>query len=413
MIARPAILKGRWQGMKVLVLGGAGGMGRAAVLELARRSEVTSIVVADINQAAAEKMASEAAPASVEGRRLDVNEHEVMVTAMRDADIVVSAVGPYYRLGLPVARAAIEAGRNYVDICDDYDATADILGLDSQAKMAGVTLLVGMGASPGITNLLALKGAREMDRAEVVKTAWVVSAAEIDLAAGPPPELDAATIHMLYACMGFVPTFRDNRWVRIPAFEIGEMIEFPGLGLYQVFHLGHPEPITLPQFIPGLREASNLGGLNPPPLNDEIRQLARGHRKPLHPAPGAPPDREYPPAGGLTVIVEGESGGRRVRRAYGMREAGGEGVMGHQEGMAQATGVPLAIGALLLGSGSIHDRGVLPPEACVDPDEFFRELGSSLGRFFGRALTFEEMIEVKEQELLDRATTNPEVQGLS
>ena len=385
--------------MKVLVLGGAGGMGRAAVLELARRSEVTSIVVADVNQAAAEKVATEAAPASVEARRLDVNEHEAMVRAMQDADIIVSAVGPYYRLGLPVARAAIEAGRNYVDICDDYDATADILGLDSQAKMAGVTLLVGMGASPGITNLLALKGTREMDRAEVIKTAWVVRAAEIGLAAGPPPELDAAAIHMVYACTGFVPTFRDNRWVRIPAFEIGEMVGFPGLGPYQVFHVGHPEPITLPQFIPGLREASNLGGLNPPPLNDEIRQLARGHREPLHPAPDAPPGREYPPAGGLTVIVEGESGGRRMRRAYAMREAGGESEAASREGMAQATGVPLAIGALLLGGGSIYDKGVLPPEACVDPDEFFRELGSSLGRFFGRALTFDEMIEVRETEV--------------
>ncbi|MGB6894804.1 MAG: saccharopine dehydrogenase C-terminal domain-containing protein, partial [Dehalococcoidia bacterium] len=68
-------------------------------------------------------------------------------------------------------------------------------------------------------------------------------------------------------------------------------------------------------------------------------------------------------------------------------------------GMAQATGVPLAIGALLLGGGSIYDKGVLPPEACVDPDEFFRELGSSLGQFFGRALTFDEMIEVRETEV--------------
>jgi hypothetical protein len=59
----------------------------------------------------------------------------------------------------------------------------------------------------------------------------------------------------------------------------------------------------------------------------------------------------------------------------------------------------VAIGAVLLGGGSIHDKGALPPEACVDPDEFFRELGSSLGRFIGRPVTFDEMIQVKESEV--------------
>jgi lysine 6-dehydrogenase len=391
--------------MKVLVLGGAGAMGRAAVLELATRSEVTHIVVADIDQAAAEKVASEAAPASVEPRTLDVNDHKALVKAMKDADIVASAVGPYYRLGVPVARAAIEAGRNYVDICDDYDATSDILSLDSEAKMAGVTLLVGMGASPGITNLLALKGVREMDRAEVVKTAWVVSAAgvgvatEADAAAAPPTELDAATVHMIHACTGFIPTFWDNRWVRIPAFEVGETVEFAGLGPYQVFHLGHPEPITLPQFIVGLRQVSNVGALNPPSLNEEIRQLARGHREPLHPASDAPSGREFPPAGGLAVIVEGQSGRRRVRRSYALAGGGGEEALGGREAMAQSTGIPLAIGTVLLGGGSIHDKGALPPEACVDPDEFFRELESSLGRIVGRPLAFDQMIQAKLSEV--------------
>ncbi len=385
--------------MKVLVLGGAGGMGRAAVLELATRSEVTRIVVADIDEAAAEKVASEAAPASVEPRTLDVNDRKALVKAMKGADVVASAVGPYYRLGVPVARAAIEAGCDYVDICDDYDATSDILGLDTEAKTAGVTLLVGMGASPGITNLLALKAVREMDRAEIVKTAWVVSAAEADAAAGPPTEPDAATAHMIYACTGFVPTFWDNRWVRIPAFEVGETVEFAGLGPYQVFHLGHPEPITLPQFIAGLRQVSNLGALNPPALNEEIRQLARGHREPLHPASDAPPGRESPPAGGLAVIVEGQSGSRRVRRSYALAGGGDEEALGGREAMAQSTGIPLAIGTVLLGGGSIHDKGALPPEACVDPEEFFRELASSLGRLVGRPLTFDEMIQAKRSEV--------------
>ena len=36
------------------------------------------------------------------------------------------------------------------DICDDYDATADLLGLNEKARAAGVTAIIGLGAIPGM-----------------------------------------------------------------------------------------------------------------------------------------------------------------------------------------------------------------------------------------------------------------------
>ncbi len=38
-------------------------------------------------------------------------------------DAVVSAIGPFYVFGEDSLKLAIDAGINFVDICDDYDAT--------------------------------------------------------------------------------------------------------------------------------------------------------------------------------------------------------------------------------------------------------------------------------------------------
>ena len=37
--------------------------------------------------------------------------------------------------------------------------------------------------------------------------------------------------------------------------------------------------------------------------------------------------------------------------------------------MGEGTGIPAAIGTVLMGRGNITQKGVLPPEACVNPLE--------------------------------------------
>jgi len=47
--------------------------------------------------------------------------------------------------------------------------------------------------------------------------------------------------------------------------------------------------------------------------------------------------------------------------------------------MAGITGVPLAIGAIMMTDGKINKKGVLTPEeAITEPMEFFNRLGSLL-----------------------------------
>ena len=52
------------------------------------------------------------------------------------------------------------------------------------------------------------------------------------------------------------------------------------------------------------------------------------------------------------------------------------------------TGLPLSVAAQMLLENKISQKGVMGPEACIDPDEFLRRLASGGIRFYeGDAMT--------------------------
>ena len=131
--------------MKVLALGCAGGMGSVAVHAAKDYEAVDEIVIADLNEKSAMALAEQIGD-KAQAIRLDVTDSEALGAAMENADVVVNSVGPYYRFGVPVLKAAIAAKRHYVDICDDVDVTLDILDWDERARAADGRALIGMGA---------------------------------------------------------------------------------------------------------------------------------------------------------------------------------------------------------------------------------------------------------------------------
>jgi saccharopine dehydrogenase-like NADP-dependent oxidoreductase len=84
----------------------------------------------------------------------------------------MGTIGPFYKYERKVASACIEAGVNYVSICDDYDAAAEFMELDEEAKQAGVTAITGVGWTPGTTNVFARLAAEQLDEVDEIATAW-------------------------------------------------------------------------------------------------------------------------------------------------------------------------------------------------------------------------------------------------
>jgi len=372
--------------VKILALGGSGAMGEVAVRTLLEGEYVDELMVADYDIDRAKQFVESLNDERVSARHIDVQNTGALEDLMSEVDLVINTVGPFYRFGEAIVRAAIKAERDYVDIMDDYGPAQQVLELDEEARRAGVTILIGMGASPGITNILARHAADQLDEVEYIQTAW----GHVGGVLRPAPAIrrkskrviqdrvQAAFDHFLYNASFKAPVFRDGQFVEVVPLEDGEEVTFPnGKGFFQYF--GHPEPVTLPRFIKGIKGACNLVGLEPEELDVARDLAARVRAQELSPVQAAEmyPQEVYtrkqqrpetvdlgPRVGGLHASASGKKGGKRVRYGYGCL---GE----PPKGMAGSTSVPLVIGAELILEGEIEQRGVVAPEACIDPLPFF------------------------------------------
>jgi len=353
--------------MKVIALGGAGAMGRLAVKDLAASEGVDDLVIADYNLEEAQSLARELGDKCT-AIKVDANDHGQLVEAVRGYDVALGAVGPFYKYEAKMGRACVEAGVNYVSICDDYDAAEEILGLDGDAKKAGITAVTGVGWTPGITNVLARKAAEELDEVDEIATSWGCHAADT---AGK-----AVTLHYLHAVTGMIPTFINGRITNVPAGSGLERVRFPEpVGAMNVFHAGHPEPITIPRYI-NARTVTLKGGLVETylvvlcnllvklRLTDTVRKKdiigdIFNSILPYLEDIGKPPET----CSACRVDVTGRKNGRWTHIIYGAAA-----------NMDVLTGLPASVGVQMVGEGKVEDKGVMGPEACLDPQEFLRRL---------------------------------------
>lgn len=375
--------------MKVLVLG-CGEMAQVAIRDLLQQGVFVDVVVGTRHPKRAEAFLGEVAKTTVRTAAvaIDVGDREALVKLMKGCDVVCNLAGPNFRNAVNVVRAAIAAGVSVVDVSDDFAATLEILDLHGEAKKAGITVVLGLGASPGVTNILAREGANKLDRVDEVHTSWVMRGSD---AGGP-----ALAQHLLYSLPDRAFVFENGEMHVVRPFVDGrETIEYPELGPVEVFHIGHPEPLTLSRFIEGVRYADDKATFLPAEVNRWIVDLGRVARQ-LEPVcvDGVPVDgvafaaallyerckamTEVSQTGALRAEVVGELEGRRTRMIY--TAAGRIGI---------GTGVPAAIGASLLAIGKIRKRGVYPPEACIEPEWFLS------------AVTMRDIGEVEERIVRD------------
>lgn len=254
--------------MRVLALGGPGAMGRVAVRVAAGLPGVQEIVVADRDVGAARRLVRELAgsPVRMSARRVDVTDEAELDAALDEADAVLNTVGPYYRFGLGVLRAAIRTRTHYIDICDDWEPTLQMLDLDADARAAGVRAVVGMGASPGISNLLAARAVARLDTVTDLYTAWPVDVPdsgtdESDLR-GPDGRPIAAAVHWMQQISGTVAVVRGGKVVQRPPLQ-PVTLTLPGGRKGTAYTVGHPEPVTLHRSYRLAGDAANLMVITP------------------------------------------------------------------------------------------------------------------------------------------------------
>jgi saccharopine dehydrogenase (NAD+, L-lysine-forming) len=362
--------------VKVLVMGGAGGMGQAVARDLIKQEQTTKVILGDINNDPNRLQDKLRASKKVSLERIDVNDHTVMVDTMKGVDVVVNCAGPFYKTAVAVARAAVEAKVNYIDICDDYEVVPILFSsddIDKAAKNAGITILTGMGSDPGMNNILVKWYANRLERVNEIHLFWVIGITELT---------GAVWDHCLHMVTGMIPQHLDGRLEYVEGGTGEEIAEFlPPLGTCMVRYVGHPQPITIPLYIEGVKKVVIKGALIPGWVDELIkvqRETGFLSTKPveLKNTSVVPYDLTLklwdtipkyrdngPAASGLKVIVKGEREGKEVTYTAD--------IVGK---MAPGTGLPASIAALMMNNGEINVKGVVAPEGCIDPDKFLVEM---------------------------------------
>jgi len=371
---------------RVLVLG-CGQMGEEAIPDLYMSGKFDELAVGtrSLGKALALLSRLQGRPTDIRAFALDLRHTPDLPEIMKGFDVVVNCVGPNYKYEVLVAKAAIQAGVPLVDINDDYTTTFEMFELDEAARKAGVAIILGLGASPGVNNVLVRAAANQLDEVKEIHTAWVMS--------GSDPGGLALSYHLLYSLSGRALTYQDGKLIEVQSFVDGrERLEFPEpVGTLDVFHIGHPESITLSRVFKGVRIADDKATFYPTIVNDWIVSLGKLAREAGGPVAvnGQEIDpwdfaaalfhkrckslKDVPKQGALRVEVNGRKGSK-VKKFF-FSSAGR---------IAQGTGIPASIGAQMLVEGKIEGVGVMPPEACIEPNEFLYELLSrNIGKLNG------------------------------
>ncbi|MFF4198730.1 saccharopine dehydrogenase family protein [Nonomuraea sp. NPDC001831] len=378
--------------MKILALGGPGAMGRVAVRVAIGLPGVQEIVVADRDAHAAARLAQELGGSGVRmsAREVDVTDEAELDAVLKEADIVLNTVGPYYRFGLGVLRAAIRTRTHYLDICDDWEPTLEMLALDADARAAGVCAVIGMGASPGISNLLAARAVARLDTVTDLYTAWPVDVPgaggdDTDLR-GPDGRPIAAAVHWMQQIRGTVAVVSNGELVQQQPLR-PVALTLPGGRKGTAYTVGHPEPVTLQRSYRPTGDAANLMVITPgtvayldvlrsdldsgrltnetaavdlakPTMRRALRAAARAVR---FSTPGS-----LPP---FFAAATGTRDGHPLTVLAHLVNTGGL-----MKNMSEATGIPAAAGLAQLLDGTVVRPGVHPPEVIIDPERFFADL---------------------------------------
>ncbi len=366
---------------RVTVLGGCGAVGSIVVKTLVKHKEFSEVVIADFNINKARAMAKAARGKKVFAARFDALKGSSVKNAIKGSDVVINCVGPFYSTVKPILTAVIQSGINYLDVCDDVDVTLDILKMDGAARKAKVTAVLGMGSSPGVTNLLGKLAADDLlDETDSI---------DIFHAHGGEPIEGAGVIGHRFHCMSIdIPMYLDGRLQYVKYFEpsgiaLRESFNFPVLGEVPLFPYPHPEQITMPRYIK-CKRVTNKGVVLPLEyytLTAEMCRLGLSSQTPIDVRGCEVRPHDFATSfilkererilktthfgkqrGCVSVVVKGRKSGAAREYRFHMASA--------SQALGEGTGIPAAAAAILLSRGKITAQGVLPPEACIRPADF-------------------------------------------
>ena len=354
--------------MRVAVLGAAGTIAPAIVRDLADSREVADLLLLDLDEDRARAVAATHGGRRAAARRADARSG--LAAQLDGVDVLVNSAS--YRVNVDAMRGCLEAGCHYLDLGGLYWMTGRQLELDEELRGAGLLGILGIGSSPGKTNVMAALAVRRLgDRPERIDV--VAAGRDID----PPDGFSVPySLRTLLDELTMRPVVvEDGRAQELEPLSEGGLVRLPEpIGEAETIHTLHSEVRTFPESFGSRRARFRLSLA--PELLGRLRALAGATDGEIEAAAGT----VLPPSPRTVSVhlveVEGQSG--RVVRVTAVTHPVDAWGLG---GGVVSTAAPAAAAVRLLGRGQIDARGALPPERCLEPDLLLPELERRSCRF--------------------------------
>ena len=220
--------------MRMLVLG-AGLQGSACAYDLLQRPEVERVTLADLHPRRAAPFLIKRKDKRLVSARLDAKSGPRLRKLMRGHDAVMNAL-PYY-FNYPVAKAAVTMGLHCADLGGNTEIVQKQKTLHAAAQKKHVSVIPDCGLAPGMVNIIAAEGIRQVGDADSVKI-FVGG-----LPQHPEPPLNYQIVYSLEGALDYYTTpswvLREGRPLQVDALSELEAVEFPSpVGTLEAFHTG-------------------------------------------------------------------------------------------------------------------------------------------------------------------------------
>ncbi|MGE0495457.1 MAG: saccharopine dehydrogenase family protein [Vulcanimicrobiota bacterium] len=235
--------------MRVLVLGGAGMMGAGTIRDLLSDLSrgISQVIAADF-PAALERLPED--PRLVK-RPLDVNDQPALAALLAECDLCVNGVPTFAGHQMQLFEACLAARRTYVDYGGMGVYTVQQKAEHQRFVEAGVTAVVGLGADPGLSNVICRAVADRLDQIDKINLYWTATSVGPECPVLVPP-YSVSTVLAEYANPS--QQFVDGRLQEMPPRSGVETIDLPApFGPTTFMFSQHSEPLTVP-FAKGIAE---------------------------------------------------------------------------------------------------------------------------------------------------------------
>jgi saccharopine dehydrogenase-like NADP-dependent oxidoreductase len=330
----------------------------------------------------------------VQMMELDASNTEAVARVIKAEKVETVMNCAWYQTNLAVMDACLKGGAHYTDLGGFFDTCLKQLEHDKDWKDAGLNATIGLGSTPGLTNVAGAAGFAKLDTVDTINI-YCTWGNTLPVKEPGWPGYSIRTVLDEFTQEPVM--WLDGKHVKQPVLsgETTVIMQEP-IGKVTAYYVKHSEPATLGRYVgKGCRnvtfrigfpstdfatfktlrslgfadtEGIQFGDTKVSPVDYLTAMYQRAIAKNRH---EAPPREEYE-YDAFKIDVFGTSKGAPATVNYDIITWNDP-----EKGIPSSrdTSVPPAVVSHWQSTGKIKLPGVFPPESTIDPEAFFKEMG--------------------------------------